>query len=286
MCLASALLGCGAHKAASYGPAPGGYPAREASEGMVPTAAAPAEYDFSDDLVQGDMVRPDGAPRAPAHAGADESPPPPMLAAAEPAPSQPSKAGQSNETVRQDAQHAGPLLIYTASFQLHVYEVEKAQAALKEAAKRLGGFVAEQTDSALTLRVPSARFEEALAAVENTGKVRARHVQALDVGDQYRDLTLRLRTAEALRDRLEAMLARAAKVEEALQVERELERIVREIEQIKGQLRAMGDRIVLSTITVDFRPEARPDLDDSDAFRLPYPWLDELGLHHLLELRP
>jgi hypothetical protein len=185
-----------------------------------------------------------------------------------------------------DAAHSGPLLIYMAAFQLHVYEVEKAQTELKAAAKRLGGFVSEQTDASMTLRIPSARFEEAIVAVESSGKVRARHVQALDVGDQYRDLSVRLRTAEALRDRLEAMLARAAKVEEALQVEKELERIVREIEVLKGQLRAMGDRIALSTIRVDFRPEARPELDGSDAFRLPYAWLEELGLHQLLELTP
>jgi Domain of unknown function (DUF4349) len=208
-----------------------------------------------------------------------------LVAVAEPV-QPPPKPGQPPEVTRADALHSGPLLIYTAAFQLHVYEVEKAQLELKAATKRLGGFVSDQTDTALILRIPSARFEEALAAVESTGKVRFRRVQALDVGEQYRDLSLRLRTAEALRDRLETMLARAAKVDEALQVERELERIVREIEQIKGQLRAMGDRIAFSTITVDFRPEARPDLDDSDAFRLPYPWLEELGLHHLLELTP
>jgi hypothetical protein len=237
------------------------------------------EAPYEGDLAQGDLVRADGefmAPRAP------------LVATAEPAKANTPVAPTTppSQAPRVDAQHTGPLLIYTAAFQLHVYEVEKAQTELKAAAKRLGGFVSEQTDTALILRVPSAHFEEAIAAIESTGKVRARHVQALDVGDQYRDLTLRLRTAEALRDRLEVMLARAAKVEEALHVERELERIVREIEQLKGQLRSMGDRIVFSTLSVDFRPEQRPDLDDSDAFRLPYAWLEELGLHHLLELTP
>jgi hypothetical protein len=249
-----------------------------------------SEDESEDELVAGEQGRPDRvslAARTVSTGGGELPPSPPLIALADatkagpqPAPAQPSQTG------RVDAVHTGPLLIYTATFQLHVYEVEKAQLELKAAAKRLGGFVSEQTDTSLTLRVPSARFEEALAAVESTGKVRARHMQALDVGDEYRDLTLRLRTAEALHDRLETMLAHAAKVDEALQVEKELERIVREIEHIKGRLRAMGDRIALSTVTVDFRPEARPDLDDSDAFRLPYAWLEELGLHHLLELTP
>jgi hypothetical protein len=247
-------------------------------------AADAQGYEFEE--AQGDLVRADGEfMPAPARSAGGEGRPPaaaPVMAAADQA-----KPADPKEAARVDAQqHSGPLLIFTAAFQLHVYEVAKAQSELKAAAKQLGGFVSDQTDTSLTLRVPSARFEEALAAVESTGKVRARRVQALDVGEQFRDLSLRLRTAEALRDRLEAMLARAAKVEEALQVERELERIVREIEQIKGQLRAMGDRIAFSTVSVDFRPEARPDLDDSEVFRLPYAWLDELGLHRLLELTP
>jgi hypothetical protein len=182
----------------------------EEAELEVSQAMQDAPY-AGGDRSQGDLVRADGE-FMPARA--------PLVATAEPAKTNTPVAPTTppSQAPRVDALHTGPLLIFTAAFQLHVYEVEKAQAELKAAAKRLGGFVSEQTDTALTLRVPSAHFEEAIAAIESTGKVRARHVQALDVGDQYRDLTLRLRTAEALRDRLEAMLARAAKVEEALHV--------------------------------------------------------------------
>ena len=87
-----------------------------------------------------------------------------------------------------------------------------------------------------------------------------------------------------LRRRIVLELGR--KIDDALRVEKELERVVREIEQLKGQLRSLTDRIAFSTLIVEFRPEVRPDIDDSDVFRLPYPWLDELGLHHLLELNP
>jgi hypothetical protein len=106
------------------------------------------------------------------------------------------------------------------------------------------------------------------------------------VGEQYRDLGLRLHTAEMLRQRLEAMLAQADEVPDALKVQAELERIVREIEQLKGQLRTLNDRIGYSTLVIEFRPEARPELDDSEVFKLPFPWLDQLGLHQLLELTP
>jgi hypothetical protein len=206
--------------------------------------------------------------------------------AAEPAPAGAPLVAETRQQTASDAAPSGPVLVYTASFVLSVYEVDKAQRLLKDAARQLGGFVSMQTDTQITLRVPADRFESALTSIETTGKVQTRSVQALDVGDEYRDLSIRLRTAESVRARLEAMLVRAEKVDEALRVEQELERIVREIELLKGQLRGLSDRVAFSTLTVEFRPEARPDLDDSAVFRLPYPWLDELGLHHLLELAP
>ncbi|MFT3925694.1 MAG: DUF4349 domain-containing protein [Myxococcales bacterium] len=227
------------------------------------------------------MVSQMSAPSAEqAYAVATPAPPPPPVAPQLP----PGDAPKAE--VASDAVQPGPILIYRASFLLSVYEVEKTQAALKAKAKELGGFVSEQNDSMLTLRIPSSHFEQTLTAIEAAGKVRSRNVTAADVGEEYRDVTLRLRTAELLRQRLEAMLAKAEKVSDALEVQAQIERIVREIEGLKGHLRNLSDQIAYSTITIQFQPEARPDLDDSDVFKLPYPWLDELGLHNLLELVP
>jgi hypothetical protein len=212
--------------------------------------------------------------------------PAPSPAAPPPDVAPPLASVQAAAQTASDAVQSGPLLVYSASFLLSVYEVDKTQASLQQTIKALGGFVSSQTDTHLTLRVPSPKFEAALRAVETAGKVRARNLEALDVGDQYRDVELRLHTAELLRQRLEVMLAQADKVPDALKVQAELERIVREIEQLKGQLRMLNDRIAYSTLVIEFRPEARPDLDDSDVFKLPFPWLEELGLHHLLELTP
>lgn len=231
-----------------------------------------------------------GPMRADAPPPASPPPPPPPPVAPELPPKAKvetaSSAAASDLSKDPRAPAPGPLLIYRASFLLSVYEVDKTQATLTQAVEGLGGYVSAQTDTQITLRVPAAKFQQALRAVEGAGKVRARNVQASDVGDQYRDLELRLRTAELLRTRLEAMMARTEKVPDALAVQAELERIVREIEQLKGELRALADRIAYSTLVVEFRAEARPDLDDGAVFRLPFAWLDELGLHHLLELAP
>ena len=178
----------------------------------------------------------------------------------------------------------GPLLIYTAHFQLSVFEVEKSQSEAKALAAALGGFVAKQTQESITIRVPAPRFEDAVTKIEHMGKVLSRQLQALDVGEEYRDLGLRLKTLEAMRSRLEELLARATTVKEALEVEQQLGRVLQEIELLKGKLRALEDRIAYSTLTLSFQPVAQPQLDQSRTFRLPFPWLEELGVHNLLEV--
>ena len=94
---------------------------------------------------------------------------------------------------------------------------------------------------------------------------------------------LRIRTKEALLTRLEALLERAENVEHALQVEQEIRRITEEIEGMKGRSKLLADRAALSTITIQFQPVQREDIEQSELFDLPVSWLGDLGLDRLLE---
>lgn len=177
----------------------------------------------------------------------------------------------------------GPLLIYQATVHLAVHEVVSRQRAVLEIAKELGGFLAAQDDRRIVVRVPARRFAEALAKVETVGDLLHKNVQADDVSEQYRDLSLRLRNAEVVRDRLEELLKKADKVEDALKVAKELSDVTEKIELLKGKLRFLQDRIALSTITVLFQPKATQTVEPQGA-RLPFGFLDELGLQSLFDL--
>jgi hypothetical protein len=181
----------------------------------------------------------------------------------------------------------GPLLIYSADIHLAVHEVSSTQRAIIAVAKEVGGFLAVQDDTKVTIRVPARRFQEALEKCEKAGDVVHRNVQAQDVGEEYRDIAIRLRNAEVVRDRLEELLRQANSVEDALKVQRELGEVTERIETMKGRLRFLQDRISLSTITVWFQPKPVAESlgSASQLSRLPFPWLDELGLQSLLTLR-
>ena len=178
-----------------------------------------------------------------------------------------------------------PLLIYTAEIYLAVYEVAPTQKAVIQHARELGGYLARQSDQEVVVRVPAHRFTDALERVEKLGDVLHRDVQAQDVSEEYRDLSIRLRNAEVVRARLEGLLEQAKNVEDALAVQRELAKVTETIETMKGRLRFLQDRIAFSTITVRFSPREREPVGAPDVYRLPFPWLDELGLHSLLNLR-
>ncbi len=188
----------------------------------------------------------------------------------------PPPAGEGQSSPR------APLLIYSATLTLAVFGVEAALDAVERLALEQRGYLVRRSDQSITIRVPAESFKAALDGVGKLGDELHRDVNAQDVTDQYADLKLRLRNAESVRQRLEVLLERATKVEDALAVERELERVTREIEQLKGRLALMGELLRFSTITVHFEPVQVETVARDNP--LPFEWLQRLGLPHLLEL--
>ncbi len=207
-----------------------------------------------------------------------------LLAAPAPGAGAPAAAGGAPAAAAQGtqaAQREGTYLIYTATLTMAVYQVEGALAQVEAIGKDAGGYLAARQDHKITIRVPRARFEETLKKIEATGDVVHRDVQAEDVSDEFVDTEIRLKNARAMRDRLGELLLKAT-VKDALEIEKELHRITEEIERMEGRLKLLRDKIAFSTITVVF--DARAASLRTQPTRLPFPWLQSLGLPSLLRL--
>jgi hypothetical protein len=176
------------------------------------------------------------------------------------------------------------VIVYTARVTMAVLDVTPGLKAIEALAREVGGFSARQTGQSITIRVPAARFDETLERLEKLGDVTGRETEAEDVTAEFVDVEMRLKNARSVRARLEQLLTQATKVADAIAIEKELERVGGEIERLEGRLRYMQDRAQLSTITVTFAPRPR-ELVAKDGFKLPFPWLDQLGLGRLLDLR-
>lgn len=232
-------------------------------------------------------VAPGAAPMPVTPAPMEPSVPPPLIdlagvggsLAGPPVESSP----QPTETSASESPRTAPLLIYTGRIVLAIFNVTESQERALALVEAMGGYSAQRSGQSMVFRVPAERFREALEQLAALGDVLSLDWKADDVSDQFRDLQIRLRNATEMRARLEALLQRAERVEDALQIEQQLERITLDIERIRGELRSLGDRIAFSTIEVAFSPMAVTQVPGND-YRLPFPWLNRLGLEFLLQL--
>ena len=175
----------------------------------------------------------------------------------------PVERGPADRGALRNVPQAAPgvsMVIRTGATSIEVQTLDAAIQRVRQLAERLGGYVGNtttqtgrgQTRSAtLELKIPAARFDEALSGLSPLGDVESVNVNAEDVGEEFVDLTARTANAKRLEERLLALLsARTGKLDEVVQVERELARVREEIERLDGRLRYLKSRVAMSTLTV------------------------------------
>jgi hypothetical protein len=184
------------------------------------------------------------------------------FSAPEPAP----PVGMTPITTVSQPSTSSSMIIRTGFAGIEVDSLDAAIARVRALAQRVGGFVAntavqggkDQLRSAsLEVKVPSDRFDEALAGLSPIGKVESVNVNAQDVGEEFVDIAARVENAHRLEARLIALLAnRTGKLQDVLSVERELARVREEIERYEGRMRYLRSRVALSTLTINVHERA------------------------------
>jgi hypothetical protein len=205
-----------------------------------------------------------------------KAPPP---APKNPTPAQPQTQGAEGQPVQKQQS----IIIYSAQLNMAVFEVETSMKRIEALAKSMGGFLAKREDMTIVVRVPADRFDDALHDVEKIGDMLHRNISAEDVTEEFRDLEVRLKASKAVQERLTQLLSKATKVEESIAIERELDRITMEIDRIEGRIKFLRDRAAFSTLTITFQPKSTENVSQG-AFKMPTPWLNELGLGKLFQL--
>ena len=158
------------------------------------------------------------------------------------------------------SQPATPMIIREGTATLRVDSLEVAIARVQQLAQRVGGYVANSSlqsgaenarEASLELKIPSARWDQALGGLKPIGKLESQQTSSQDVGEEYVDVTARMQNARRLEERLVSLLAtRTGKLDDVLAVERELARVREEIERYEGRLRFLRSRVAMSTLTV------------------------------------
>lgn len=157
-------------------------------------------------------------------------------------------------------QIAPSMLIRTAEVSVEVGALDTGITGVRALARRVGGYVADvsvqaghdQPHSAtLDVRVPAARFDEALAGLRPLGTLESVNVSTADVSEEYVDVNARMDNARKLEARLIALLStHTGKLSDVLAVESELSRVREVIERYEGRIRYLRTRAAVSTISV------------------------------------
>ena len=169
-------------------------------------------------------------------------------------------ASTAAATMGTGEQIAQSMLIRTGSASIEVAKLDPAIIKVRQMATQLGGYVAnssisggrDQVRSAtLELKIPAARYDQAVGGLNSIGKVEAVNTSVEDVGEEFVDITARVTNAKRLEERFISLLAtRTGRLQDVLAVERELARVREEIERYEGRIRFLKTRAAVSTLSV------------------------------------
>ncbi len=154
-------------------------------------------------------------------------------------------------------------VIWRASQTLEVDEVEPAVSVARQATEEAGGYVessstGDEDHADLQLRVPVEQFTSLMDVLAQQGRETDRRISSDEVTGRYIDLEARLKSAIALRSRLEALGERAENLKDLLTLEHELSRVQVKIETLEAQLRTLRAQVAYTTIRLILERDRTP----------------------------
>lgn len=165
-------------------------------------------------------------------------------------------------------------MTYDVTLRVVVQNIAGAVESLKVMTSTLKGYMQSMQENTLIVRIPAARLNDALEQVGKLGEITSRTIKGTDVTEEMMDLDIRVRTNEETRNRLAELLKKSDKVEDLLKVEKEMQRVVEELELIKGRIKYLSHAVAYSTLTVALNsPMAQREHQEI----IPFPWVRSLG---------
>ena len=185
----------------------------------------------------------------------------PAASAAPAAPAGEGTGGNARAPEAPDASAGGPLIVRTGQLQLQVAVLDDALAAADKAVTAAGGYIAasqrqgegDAAGAVVTFRIPADHWDATLVALRSVGnKVLSEQTQSEEVTSQVVDLGARLVNLRATEAALQAIMARATKISDILEVQGQLTSVRQEIEQLVAEKQSLEKQAALATLTVTF----------------------------------
>jgi len=146
-------------------------------------------------------------------------------------------------------------VVRTASVSIEVEDIDRESSSIINSVKEIDGYVENtyrrnEKNISITVRIPEPRLDSFIDGLPKYGDITSKSLSAKDVTEEMVDVEAKLKNLVALRNRYRELLARADKVSDVLDVERELSRVQTEIDAIEGRRAKLMGQINYSKVDI------------------------------------
>lgn len=171
---------------------------------------------------------------------------------------------------------AARLLIYHAEVRLKATNMPRAMAQLDSLVRRSGGYLSAAAETRAdgewrqetTVRVPPAQFRTLLNGLAGLGNIEEKKLSTDDVTAEHADIAARLQTKRAVAQQYTALLAKAQKIKDILDIEEKLGEVREEIEATESRLKTLNDEVAYATITLTLYQPITQNMPDAPVVSL------------------
>ncbi len=156
----------------------------------------------------------------------------------------------SETIILQDGVNSKRMVIYDIYFSLESIIPDSIIKSIKKLTFSYKGYVVNSGKNRIQIRIPSNNSKGIIKDIEDLADVKDKNISGQDVTEEYADLEIKLDNIEKARKRYLELLAKAENVEAALKVEKELERLQREHDLLKGREKRLSHLAQFVTIDI------------------------------------
>ena len=118
------------------------------------------------------------------------------------------------------------------------------------------GHITSETTYSISLKIPASKYRDSIQYFKTLGKVIYESYVIEDITEAYYDSKTRLENLQKLQARLAELLQKAKNVQEAIEVEKELNRVTSEIETHKSKLFRLENQAQYSLLNIQLKEKS------------------------------
>ncbi|MDJ0365974.1 DUF4349 domain-containing protein [Hymenobacter sp. H14-R3] len=168
------------------------------------------------------------------------------------------------------------LLIYHADIRLRTTSLARATARLDSLVRRSSGYLSASSEThadgewrqETTIRVPPRQFQTLLSGLAGLGTVEEKKLSTDDVTAEHADVAARLQAKRAVERQYTALLGRAQKIKDILDIEEKLGEVRETIEATESRLKTLNDEVAYATITLTLYQPVTQTMPDAPILSL------------------